>query len=267
MTIAAAVAAQLRGLLDDDPGLAAVAPADHALADVAAAPAGRLVTAPATVRAAVAAGLGATGRAVVSVWGPAEDARPLGGGPQVAIVPDAATATAVWATGVPVVHPCWTADVGRLLRTALAVGEPIAMHAPATPGGEAEVPTDAPLPAMEKGPLRWLRGGSDLGGSELGAVLACGAPVARALATARALAGQGLHLGVIEAPWQPGGAGRTPLDAATSVILLPPSVVSALERGRLAPEHATGAIVADGDVEDLASGLVRALDARARSGS
>jgi hypothetical protein len=259
MTVWAAVAAQMRALLDDDPGLAAVAPADHALAEVAAAAAGRVVSAPATVRAAVAAGLCTTGRAVVSLWGPGEDARVLGGGAQVGIVADAVLATALWATGVPVVHPCWTADVGRLLRTALAVGEPIALHAPDTPGGETEVPTDAPLPPLEGGQLRWLRGRS-----ELGAVLACGAPAARALAAATALAGQGLHLGVIEAPWQPGGAGRTPFDAATSVILLPPSAVSALERGRLAPEHAIGAIVADGDVDHLASALVRALDVRAR---
>lgn len=258
MTVAAAVAAQLRALLADDPGLAVVAPAGHALADPGGA-SSRVVTAPPTVRAAVAAGLCATGRAVVSLWGPGEDARPLGGGPQVVVVGDAVTATAVWATGAPVVHPCWTADVGRLLRTALAVGEPIVVHAPDSPAGLTQAPTGPPLPPLEGGQLRWLRGAS-----ELGAVLACGAPAARVLAAATALARQGVHLGVVEAPWQPGGVGRTPLDAAMSVVLLAPGAVSALGGGRLAPEQAVGMRVPDGDVEHLASGLVRALDTRAR---
>lgn len=74
MTMAAVVAARLRALLDDDPGLAVVAPAEHPLADSEGA-AGRVVTAPPTVRAALAAGLCTTGRAVASVWEPGEDAR------------------------------------------------------------------------------------------------------------------------------------------------------------------------------------------------
>lgn len=255
MTLAAAVIEQLAALLAEDDDLAVLAPPDHPAAGLGDVASGRVVPVPGGVRAAIAAGLGLTDRAVVSFWRPGEVGRPLLGGAHVLVVGDASDATSLWAAGVPVATPCWVADVGRLLRAGLSVGDPVVLHAPDAAAAE----PDRPLPPLQGGQLRWLERGSDLG-----AVLACGPPVAHAVAAAAALAREGVRLGVVEAPWQAPGRGPAPVQAARAVTVLDAAAARALASGALAPEDARGPLVPDGDVHALSTALVHALDDLAR---